>query len=489
MFRANTRAGILCLSAAMLPLAAQQAPFEPIKLGTVIFSGSFRNRLENWKWFTPSSGDPKYTYNGSTIRFGFSQSLKAFDWMIELEAPVLLNLPDNAVGPGAQGQLGQGASYFVSNDRRQNVAMLFPKQANVRLHKLFGSEFASLKLGRFEFQDGSEVTAKDPTMGVIKRERVHQRLLGPFVFTDVMRGFDGFHFVYNKPKINYTFIGAVPTRGVSQVDGWGWLHTAFGYMSATGQVQKKSTVAEWRVFGIHYHDWRAVLKTDNRSVAARTADHGNVRVFTAGAHYVQVTRTSAGTIDLMGEFALQTGRWGVLDHRAGMVDVEAGYQPKVLPQIKPWIRGGYYYGSGDGDPNDGKHGTFFQILPTARPFAKFPFYDMENNIDRFGMVTLRPHPRITLKSEVHSLSLANRNDLWYTGGGAFQPWSFGYQGRAANGAKSLALLYDIGLDLTVNPRLSVSPYLGYASGRSVVRTIYPQGKDGHLLYLESMYRF
>jgi hypothetical protein len=473
----------------MLPLAAQQVPYEPVKIGDIVFSGNLRNRLENWKWFTPSSADPKYTFNGSTLRFGFSENLKAFDWMLELEAPILLNLPDNAVAPGVPGQLGQGAAYFVSNHREKNVAMLFPKQANIRFHKLFGSEFASLKLGRFEFMDGSEVAAKDPTMAVIKRDRIFQRLLGPFVFTDVMRGFDGLHFVYNKPKINYTFVGAVPTRGVSQVDGWGWLHAAFGYASGTGQVQRKSTVAEWRVFGIQYNDWRHVLKTDNRSAAAKAADMANIRIFTAGAHYVQVTKTSVGSIDLMGEVALQTGRWGVQDHRAGMVDLEAGYQPKILPRLKPWVRGGFYYGSGDNNPNDGTHGTFFQILPTARPYARFPFFDMENNEDRFGMITLRPHARITLKSEVHSLALANRNDLWYAGGGAFQPWTFGYQGRAANGAKSLALLYDLSLDVTVNPHFSVSPYIGYASGRSVIRTIYPQGKDGHLLFLETTYRF
>ena len=93
---------------------------------------------------------------------------------------------------------------------------------------------------------------------------------GPFVFTHVMRSFDGFHYVYNKPKINYTLIGAAPTRGVLQVDGWGWMKTAFAYASATGQVTpNKATNAEWRVFGIYYDDWRQVLKADNRTAAAR----------------------------------------------------------------------------------------------------------------------------------------------------------------------------------------------------------------------------
>jgi hypothetical protein len=485
----RVRWAVLVLGAlGALPAAAQDS-FQPIQFGSVTFSGSIRDRLENWHWFTPASGEPAYTFNGTTVRFGLSQNRAPFDWLLEMEAPILLGLPRNSVAPGAQGQLGQGATYYVSNNKQSNVAMLFPKQLSIRFHHAFGSEFGSLKLGRFEFQDGGEVTAKDPTIGVIKRDRVQQRLIGPFTFTDVMRGFDGFHYVYNKPKINYTLIGAVPTRGVSQVDGWGWIDVAFSYASATGQFQSKANTSEWRTFAIYYDDWRPVTKADNRSAAAKAGDHANIRIFTYGAHYVQATRTRAGTLDLMGEFALQAGRWGVLTQRAGMFDLEGGYQPKILTRVKPWLRAGYYYGSGDKDPNDGKHGTFFQLLPTARPYARFPFYDMENNIDRFAMLTLRPHRRVTFKSEVHSLRLANHNDLWYAGGGAFQPWTFGYQSRSGSGATSLANLFDANVDLTLNARLTVTPYLGYAAGKSVVNAVYPKGKDGHLAFLELTYKF
>jgi hypothetical protein len=485
----RVRWAVLTLGAlGALPLWAQDS-FQPIKFGSVVFSGSIRDRLENWHWFTPATGEPSYTFNGTTVRFGLSQNRAPFDWLLELEAPILLGLPRNSVAPGAQGQLGQGATYYISNNKQSNVAMLFPKQLSIRFHHAFGSEFGSLKLGRFEFQDGGEVTAKDPTISVIKRDRVQQRLIGPFTFTDVMRGFDGFHYVYNKPKINYTLIGAVPTRGVSQVDGWGWIDVAFGYASATGQVQSKTNTAEWRTFAIYYDDWRPVTKADNRSAAAKASDHANIRIFTYGAHYVQATNTRAGTIDVMGEFALQTGNWGVLTQRAGMFDVEAGYQPKILPRVKPWLRAGFYYGSGDKDPNDGKHGTFFQLLPTARPYARFPFYDMENNIDRFAMLTLRPHRRVTFKSELHSLRLASHNDLWYAGGGAFQPWTFGYQSRSGSGATSLANLFDANVDLALNARLTVTPYLGYAAGKSVINAVYPKGKDGHLAFLELTYKF
>jgi hypothetical protein len=477
---------VLLLASFAAALLQGQQTFAPLKSGDVTFSGSVRTRIENWDWFTASTGDHEYSYDGSTIRFGLSQTRAGYDWSIELEAPVLLHLPSDSVATGAQGQLGQGATYFVANSGRTNAAMIFPKQAFIRW-KLPAS--GSVRVGRFEFQDGGEVAPKDPTLATLKRERIQQRLLGPFGFSHVMRSFDGFHYAYNKPRINCTIIGAIPTRGVFQVDGWGWLKVGFAYVSATRQVQWKNTEGEWRLFGIFYDDWRRIAKADNRAAAVRAADLANIRIGTYGAHYLQTMRTSAGSIDLLAEIALQSGTWGELSQRAGMADFEAGFQPTILPGLKPWIRGGYFYGSGDGNPNDRTHGTFLQLLPTARPYAQFPFYNMMNNVDRFGMLTMRPGKRITIRTEAHFLRLASPGDLWYAGGGAYQPQTFGYQPRSGAGAASLATLWNAGVDASVSSHLTVSPYYGYADGKSVIRMIYPKGKDGHLAFLELNYRF
>lgn len=479
---------VVFIGCGCLPLWGQPGP-EPIKLGSVVFSGSIRSRVEAWQWFTPDTGDPSYAFLGNHLRLNLTRPGKTFDWTIEIASPLLLGLPDNAVAAGAQGQLGMGAGYYVANDRRSHVGMVFPKQVFFRIKRLFGNEGSSLRVGRFEFQDGGEVTAKNPAMGAIKRERVQQRLIGPFVFTHVMRSFDGFHLVHNQPRINYTLVGAFPTRGVFQADGWGWMKTAFAYAAVTGQVQKGKNPGEWRLFGIYYQDWRQVPKPDNRPAGPRLADRGNIRIGTYGGHYLHVVDTAAGPLDFLAIAAGQFGKWGALDHRAGMIDLEAGYQPKILPRIKPWMRAGYYYGSGDNHPGDNRHGTFFQILPTARPFARFPFFNMMNNEDRFGMLTLRPHQRLTLKSEVHSLRLASQNDLWYIGGGAFQPWTSGYQSRSGGGARSLANLIDWSGDVTVNAHVAVTLYYGYARGKSVLRAIYPRGADGHLGFVEMNYRF
>jgi hypothetical protein len=486
MLLRNSGAAVLL---GFLPLCGQSAP-EPIKLGSMILSGSVRSRVEAWQWFKPDTGEPGYAFAGNLLRLNLTRPGKTLDWTIELASPILLGLPDNAVGAGAQGQLGMGAGYYVANDRKRNAGAVFPKQAFVRAKRLFSNEANSLRIGRFEFQDGGEVSATNSSMGVIKRDRVQQRFIGPFVFTHVMRSFDGLHFVHSKPRINYTLVAAFPTRGVFQVDGWGWMKVGVAYASVTGQIQPgKKNTGEWRLFGIYYHDWRQVLKQDNRPVGLRTADTGNIRIGTYGGHYLQFAETAAGTVDLLAIAAGQFGRWGALEHKAGMIDLEAGIQPKILPKLRPWLRIGYYYGTGDGNANDRKHGTLFQVLPTPRPFARFPFFDMMNNEDRFAMLTTSPHRRFMFKMETHALRLANRNDLWYLGGGAFQPWTFGYQSRPSANARGLANLYDISAEVSINAHLIATVYYGYAQGKSIVRSTYPRGANGQMAYAELAYRF
>ena len=127
-----------------------------------------------------------------------------------------------------------------------------------------------------------------------------------------------------------------------------------------------------------------MLKTDNRPAPIRTSDLGKIEIATWGADYAHVfNTTNAGKFDFLVWGVVQTGSWGNLEQRAGSFVGEAGWQPPVK-MLKPWISAGYSYGSGDGNPNDSRHGTFFQVLPTPRQYARFPFYNMMNNEDLYG---------------------------------------------------------------------------------------------------------
>jgi hypothetical protein len=462
---------------------------EPPRIGSVTVSGSFRTRLEAWDWFQ-GSGNSDYSFLGSIFRVSLTQTTKSVDWQLELAAPFLLGLPDDAIAPGTQGQLGMGASYFAANNRSTHAGMIFPKQGFLRFRDLGGVPGQSLKIGRMEVIDGTEATPKNATLAALKRDRIAHRLLGNFGFTHVGRSFDGAQYTLTGSKLNLAILGARPTRGVFQVDGWGELNINVFYGALTGQAGGGGRGSgEWRVFGLGYSDYRdGVLKTDNRPAAIRRTDAGHINIGTYGGHYIGTISSRAGVLDVLFWGALQSGSWGALEHRAGAFAAEAGIQPGIMRKAHPWIRGGYNFGSGDGNPNDAKHGTFFQVLPTPRIYARFPFFNMMNLHDAFGELIFRPGKALTVRTDVHSLRLAEPSDLWYSGGGAFQPWTFGYTGKATGGRPGLATLFDISADYNVNPHLALGAYYGYANGSAVVRAVYP-GQNGNFGYLELTTKF
>jgi len=473
----------LCIVSCGAYVRAQSDP-APLQIGSVTFSGNIRERYEVWDWF-PAKGQDFYSYSGTLMRFAVSQKRQNFDWTVEFAVPVLLGLPDRAVDAAPQGQLGLGPAYYAANNKNQYTAFIFPKQAFVRLK----GDHASLQFGRFEFTDGSEVKPANATLASVKIDRIAQRLIGTFGYSDVMRSFDGAHYVYASGPWNFTAVGAIPTRGVFQVDGWGWVNTPIAYVSVTREMDKGDAHAEWRAFGLFYHDDRGVLKTDNRTAHARSLDLQPIDIGTYGGHFIAALPVGAGTVDVVGWGALQSGKWGTLTQRSAAGSAEVGFQPHVAPSIRPWIRGGYFYSSGDSNPADDTHGTFFAVLPTPRVYARFPFFNEMNNRDLFAELILRPGKKLVLRTDVHGLWLADSLDLWYTGGGAYQPWTFGFSGRPSNGSTAFANLYDMSADYKFSHGVTLGLYFGYAQGRAVIEKIYPGNSNGLLGFTEVNYRF
>jgi hypothetical protein len=441
--------------------AQDSTPPAQLEIGGMGLSGSLRARLESWDWFG-SNPNGTYTYPGSILRIALGQARRTREWQVELAVPLLVALPEQPAGAAPE---GLGANYFVANNRSTNAVTLFVKQAFARFTDLWGVTGQSLKIGRMEFFDGAEVTPKHATLAAVKRDRVALRLLGNFGFTHVGRSLDGAQYALDRPWFNVTVLAARPTTGVFQVDGWGELNVNVFYGAFTRQATIAGSAAEWRLFGLGYHDYRDdVVKTDNRSLAARRADTSHLKVGTFGGHYLQAVAVGPGTNDVLFWGAVQIGSWGELAHRAGAVAAEVGWQPALT--LSPWIRGGFNFGSGDGDPTDTIHATFFQVLPTPRLYARFPFFNMMNTADAFGELILRPSTRLTIRSDGHALRLADHHDLWYQGGGVFQRETFGYAGLPSGGHSGLATLYDSSVDVRVSPRVSPGFYYAYARGGS-----------------------
>jgi hypothetical protein len=156
----------------------------------------------------------------------------------------------------------------------------------------------------------------------------------------------------------------------------------------------------------------------------------------------------------------------------------------------PWIRAGYYRGSGDDDPADGTHGTFVPVLTTVRQYAQFPFYNAMNTEDLFLQLLVRPIPgKLTIRTEVHRLWLTQSADLWYGGSGAGQRTrSFGFGGRPSGDSRDLANLADLSVSWDPAPRISAYLYLGHAFGGEVVKQVYGD-TGGDFGYGELTFRF
>lgn len=463
------------------------APAGPHKLGPLNISVNYRFRAEAWDWFVPATGENSYGFEHSLLRVGIGQKSDSWEWFLEGAQDAIVGLPTGAVQPGRLGQLGLGGTYYAANGNSSDTASGFLKQAFLAF-KLPAK--SSAKLGRFTFFDGAEAPSKDKTVATLVNTRVSQRLIGDFGFAAVQRSFDGVQLGLDAVDSSFTLFAARPTQGVYQIRGMDELDINLFYGSFTHAISTANSSGELRVFAIGYMDDRAgVLKTDNRTVPARTADTGQIRIGTYGADYVHVLRTGrAGQFDFIGWGVFQNGSWGALTQRADAFVGEAGWQLPVH-FLSPWISAGYSYGSGDSNPNDNAHNTFFQLMPTPRPYARFPFYDMMNNEDFYGTATFRLPHSFALRSELHALRLANAQDLWYAGGGAFQPTTFGYTGRTSGGARSLANVWDASLDFPIGYGFSITAYYAHAWGKSVIASIYPGGTNGQFGYLETNFRF
>jgi hypothetical protein len=231
------------------------------------------------------------------------------------------------------------STYLAANGGRQNLARIFLKQGFVRFKD---GERRSLRVGRFEFLDGSEVTPKDPTLAALEKTRITQRLIGNFGWSAVGRSYDGMQFPQNWRKNNFPFVAARATQGVFQAEGMGELDVGFLYGSYTLPISRKNTDSELPIFGIGYEDPRGtVLKTHDRALAVRQADHQDILLGTFGADYLQVFNTStADKFDFLLWGVLQTGSWGNQSDRAGAFVGEFGWQPPVR-HLAPWISAGY----------------------------------------------------------------------------------------------------------------------------------------------------
>jgi hypothetical protein len=424
-------------------------------------------RVESWRFFEPpvETVNPDYTFIGNRADLGVRVRATHVDLSGAFSYVRVENLPKEAIGPGG---LGTGAFYFASSGLPYSY-QVFLTDLTVAAHT--ADRRFSFTFGRMPYTSGSEsdgpvLSPASNQLVQLRRLRLDGRVLGSFDWSFYGRRFDGIK---------------LDARGARAYAGGGaFLVTQGGYEESASLTMTKLQVgsayagfrygpgAESQAFVVGYRDRRDIdIRPDNAAVPVQAAD---VLIISAGASHVSTRAAGPGELDWLAWGVAQGGDWYGQPHRGFSVAAEAGYRwPSAA--WRPWLRAGASHASGDEDPGDDRHGTYFPMLQDTRTYALSMVYAQMNLRDVFAQVVLEPHPRARLRADVHRLDLASAADRWYQGSGATARDGrfFGYSTRPSSDARGLGTVLEGTADVRLSRYWWINGYAGRMWGGPVVR--------------------
>jgi hypothetical protein len=460
-----------------------------------------RVRYEAWDYMA-SVTDNDYEFIANQARLISQWEQDIFNVNAVWQYTQLSNLPVKT-SPGA----GTGSLYF-SNSRDRNAHSQFIKYLNLEIKKTpkaLEPFFGDLKwlrgltgiVGRFNYASGNEMKSDEKIIDWLKKFRIADRLIGGFDWSHYGRSFDGAKIIREDDLSQITVAGFSPTQG-------GFEERAHRQISDIGVIAVEANIkkdklfpgAEANIFYYAYDDHRNIAATavrmDNTGRSVRAGMESDIELHTFGGHVVGAYKVGPTVWDMLGWVAIQEGSWFELDHGAHAFAIETGCQFSEIPW-KPWIRAGYNYGSGDDHPKDNNHGTFFQMLPTARLYSSSVLYNMMNNKDVFVSLIVKPLDNVTVRTEYHEIRLAERKDGWYLGAGAtHNNVADDYAARISGDNEELGQLLDVTVTWAAHRNVTVTAYYGHFFGGDVAENFFagPDAQqDANYAYLEIMVNF
>lgn len=448
-------------------------------------SGSNRLRGEFADWFQAKEPNDNNEYNflGNRTQLGIGVTRDVFSAFVQYQHTELVNVPAGATGVG---------SVYFANTHQHFQEQGWLRQGWVQATPKMGDWKLTVQGGRMRFLDGSETVAPDANMQWVKSQRVAERLIGPFDYTHIGRSFDGIRVAGDTDALNLTGFALWPTSGGYEISAGRGMDVNLAGASATWKDHPGFERTEARAFWIYYHDGRPsdgdVVVLDTRPLAARQADHRDLDVHTLGADVVHVEPIGPGKADALVWVVGQVGDWQSQSQKSWAIAAEGGYQWTGAWGV-PWVRAGYFRSSGDGDPNDDSHHTFFQLLPTPRIYALTPFYNLMNNQDTFAQLLLKPLATVFVRTDFHWLQVSKHDDLLYFGGGATKQDFFGYGGTAAGGHHQIGYVTEMSVSWKPLPIVELAAYYGHTFGGSVPDQAFPGRHDIDYGYVETTLSF
>jgi len=450
--------------------------------------GETFGRYAYWNWFEGPSHDNEYDYGFQRTRLNLKYTSKYWSAFLQPQHVHMFGVPDDAFKRPPEGPLGMGGLYYIHNNDTEPCDFGL-HQAYAALHSPGGRGWL-IKGGRFEYSDGLEVLDKTDGkhFNALKKMRVGDRMISPFGWSAFARSFDGVLGQYDHEKVNVTGSFFYPTQG-------GWeenIHSTIDDIRITTftLTGKRGTIIPGMELAGFYYNYR-----DDRDVTQRVDNTGpmftpggvDIDIHMFGGHAVGVYDAGPGKIDVLLWGGAQCGEWYELDQQAYAFSAEGGYQfTEVF--AKPWLRAGYYVGSGDSDANDGYHETFFQMAPGTRKYNLLPYCDLMNIEDTFVQLITHPTRKLMLRADYHLLRLNEDRDRWYMGSGPTQRRGqiFGYLWRPTGAEDDLAQEIDFMLNYQINPHWSVMASYSHIFGGDVVRGVYGEDDDADYVSIGMM---
>lgn len=200
------------------------------------------------------------------------------------------------------------------------------------------------------------------------------------------------------------------------------------------------------------------------------------------------------TAELAGQFGRVTGKIGAatarLDQEALNICLSGGYTWKDATW-SPRVGVGYDFASGDGNPNDGKSGTFELLFPTNhRHYGQMDVVSQRNIHDPRVNISVKPAKGLSVSLDYHAFFLADTQDYFYPEAGS---------GRASNGY-GLHPGYSsfVGTELDLDATYTIKPWAvvraGYAHffvGDYITQSLAAKGgaQDADWVYLQTVISF
>ena len=469
----------------------------PGDLGEISFYGQDRWRWHLWNYFEAEPFDNTYDYFSNQLRLGARLENSILKAHTAWQYSHVWLLPT-----GTSTGAGSGSLYFANGTTDNETHGTYLKYAEIHSKDITGLGLTAGG-GRMDYSSGNRYVtgtgkgaSKEDADSVVtkkiqwlKSTRVAERMIGGFGWSEYQRSFDGGYSAWDHEKFNFQFVAMNPTQGGFDENA---NHTIYDIdILASELTLKKGTLlpdGELQMFYYSYADSRqmtaATTRRDNTGRTVPINLEYDVDVEMIGGHLVGASTLGDGMLDYLVWGGYQYGNWFELDHSAYALAAEAGYQWKNIPW-KPWIRAGYNMGSGDSDPQDQDHGTFYQMLPTGRLYSFSILYNMMNTEDTFVSLILKPVEALTVRSDVHWVDLAEKSDRWYLGAGEITDGNAaGYAVRSSNNENNLGTLLDISASYKICPQATVSLYYGHFFGSDVVEKFYIKNHDADFFYTE-----